>query len=697
MDNETHHVSLPGADEGELFRTLFGAYPDGLVVTAPDGAIVMANPAAAQLLGYPPEQLAGMPVDALVPDDIRPRHAAYRAAYASQPKSRPMGASMDLVAQRRDGTRVVVEIGLSPLQDHGVPLVAAAIRDVTAYPRVKAAMRRARYGDFLALAGRVAVDARDADALLQQVPELAAQALEVEAAAVFLLERDRLDFRVAGGVGLGPDEAVGGLFVNTPNSAAGLMLLEGRTIAVDDFRTETRFAAPVSHLAAGLRSAAAAPLKDRGRIIGALVARSREAGRFGEDELRFLESMSSLLGTSLQRARGEEALNHAARLESVGQLTGGIAHDFNNLLTVILGNLQVIEDLPCVAGDDYARQLADAAARAARRGADLTSKLLAFSRRQVLRSDTVDLRKVIDSLIDMLRRTVDQRIVIEEDVAAECPHVLADPGQLETSLLNIAINARDAMPQGGTLRIGAAPCPALPVRARNDLDDPSAPANGFVAIAVSDTGTGMTDAVKERAFEPFFTTKAAGRGTGLGLSTVYGFAKQSRGAVSIDSTPGAGTTITLYLPRVHAPPAPDGQRPEATPELPPGLEVLVVEDDRVVSEVARAFLRSLGCNATVAFTAEHALLLLEKQHRFDVLMTDISLGSGMRGTALAQVARERFPGLAVLLVSGYSAEHLEGRESLAGFELLNKPYRREELGLAIARAISGSGTQPRGG
>jgi len=430
-------------------------------------------------------------------------------------------------------------------------------------------------------------------------------------------------------------------------------------------------------------------VSDRGRTIGALTVRSRGEQRFGDDEVRFLEGLANLLATTLQRAQSEEALNHAQRLESVGQLTGGIAHDFNNLLTVIQGNLQVLEELPALASDPYGQQLVGAATRATKRGAELTSKLLAFSRRQVLQPTQVDICALLTSLSDMLRRTLDQRIRIEIDAPASCPPVLADAGQLESALLNIAINARDAMPEGGTLRFSGRANAPLPPEVRRELEDPSAPDEQFVAIAIADTGTGMPDEIKERAFEPFFTTKEAGRGTGLGLSTVYGFVKQSKGAIAIDSAPGAGTTITLYIPRPWTPAASVDDDAQAGDSVPAGLKVLMVEDDPEVRAVVRTFLDALGCVVTACTSAEQALLVLTPDARFDLLLTDIALGAGMRGTQLAKEAQKRFPELAILLMSGFSAELLDAdRESPVGWELLPKPYSRAQLARAIAKVIA---------
>jgi PAS domain S-box-containing protein len=675
-------------NELAVFKRLFAAYPDALVVADSQGTVVLANPAASLLLGYADEELVGLNVDALVPSAIRPKHASYREHYGRHPRPRPMGSQMELAARRKDGSEVVVEISLSPLLDHGLPYVVAAIRDIGSYPRVKQALQRARYSEYLARLGSVAVDARDPQVVLDQAPLIAAEALQWEVASVFLLEADRKLLRVAAGVGLVPGERVGTVFPFDPESSPGLVLSKGIPLQVADYRTEGRFTVPRAYLDDGLVSGLSVPVQDRGRTIGALTVRSRTLQTFGDEEVRFMISLATLLATSLQRAQSEEALNHAQRLESVGQLTGGIAHDFNNLLTVIQGNLQVLDELPELAASPYARQLVEAAVRASRRGAELTGKLLAFSRRQVLQPTSVDVVAMLQSLANMLRRTLDQRIRIEVDAAPGCPPVQADAGQLEAALLNIAINARDAMPDGGSLYFRASACGALPAELSNDPLNPIAPDRTFVRIAVSDTGSGMSDDVRERAFEPFFTTKELGRGTGLGLSTVYGFVKQSSGVISIESEPGSGTTLTLYLPEFHGAGGRSSEEDATSDTVPAGLAVLLVEDDAEVRDVVRAFLNKLGCAVTAASSAEQALLALQGD-RFDLLLSDIALGAGMRGTALAARAQELQPALAVLLMSGFSAELLQAdRESPDSWELLRKPFSRTELAHAIAKLVA---------
>ena len=682
-------VALPsGIDETTVFRSLFVACPDCLLLVDQAGRIVLANPSAANLLGYTLEELVGLNVDALVPESIRPRHASYREAYGRAPRTRPMGAQMELVAKRKDASEVIVEIALSPLQSHGLPFVVAAIRAIGAYPRVKQALKRARYSEYLAQLGRLAVDARDPQLLLNHVPAIAVDALEVEIATVFLLETNLPEFRVAHSAGTIESEAEGARVPNQRDTPPGFVLNQGGPVTVTDYRSERRFTVPQAYLDAGSRCGLAVPLSDRGRMIGVLAVRTSQEKPFGDDEIGFLESLSNLLATSLQRAKSEEALNHAQRLEGVGQLTGGIAHDFNNLLTIIQGNLQVLEELPVLAADAWGQHLVGSATRATKRGAELTGKLLAFSRRQVLQPSAVDLGVLLNSLADTLRRTLDQRIHIEVDVAPLPPFALADPGQLESALLNIAINARDAMPEGGTLRFRADGCKALPSAVRNEPGSASAVDGSYVAISVTDTGCGMSEEVKERAFEPFFTTKDTGRGTGLGLSTVYGFVKQSRGAVTIDSTPGIGTGITMYIPQPRPDTASLVTSGDVSEALPEGLNVLLVEDDSEVRSAVRNFLEALRCEVTMAGSGEQALFALGSDAKFDLLLTDIALGPGMRGTELATRTKNRFPKMAILLMSGFSTDLLDAdRDSSPVRELLRKPFTRDELSQAVVRAL----------
>ena len=543
---------------------------------------------------------------------------------------------------------------------------------------------RAHYSEQVARVARLAVETRDSQRLLQEIPAIAAQALHVRHAVIYLLGADSSQLRIAAEASVMPGDQVDTRMRDRLDELAGLVAAEG-TWDVEDHRHGAAADVHSRDLESEFESALAVPLLDCGRVIGVLAVCECSAMQFDVEDVRLLETLSSLLAASLQRACSDEALSHSERLKSVGQLAGGVAHDFNNLLTVISGNLQVLEDLPAVAADASIRHMVEAASRAARRGAQLTSKLLAFSRRQELRPARVDLAAMLHPLADMLGRTLDQRVLVSVDVASGCPPCFVDPGQLESALLNLAINARDAMPEGGRLSFNAWAVPELPPGAGAQ----GAGEAGYVAIAVGDTGWGMTDAVKRRALEPFFTTKEAGHGTGLGLSTVFGFIHQSRGAMALDSTPGKGTTITLFLPQQGA--AEVAAQDHAVPAgVPRGLRVLLVEDDAEVRAVAESFLASAACELTACASAEQALAQLALRASanadapFDLLLTDVALGAGMRGTELAREAQRLFPAMPVLLVSGLSADLLEAH---ATWPLLRKPYTRAELARAIAHAL----------
>ncbi|HET9820702.1 MAG TPA: PAS domain S-box protein [Burkholderiaceae bacterium] len=661
---------LAPARREEVLRRLFEVYPDAVLLVDDQARVALANHQASDLLGYAPEALIGLSIHELVPEAVRERHVQFHAAFMRVPRARPMGNQLELVARRGDGREVLVEIALVPLQPQGLPYVLAALRDIGAYPRVRQALERARHAECIAQMGRLAVNAKEAERVLREAPAAMVVALQAQSVELYVVDHDERHLRVAGSAGSGVVATVGTRVANDSGSAPGWLLAHGAPLVSD-----------LPPLAEGCASALGMPVSDRGRNVGALVVRSAEHNRFGGDQMRFVESMASLLATLLQRAASEEALRHSQRLEAVGQLTGGIAHDFNNLLTVIQGNLQVLADLPGLEEDDAVQSMVGAAMRATRRGADLTAKLLAFSRRQVLQPKAVDPARMLPPLADLLRRTLDARISIAVDVAADCPLCLADPGQLESALLNIAINARDAMPDGGSLAFSARGCEVPPAGESLVWDGPG------VALAVSDSGSGMSESVLARAFEPFFTTKEAGRGTGLGLATVYGFARQSNGAVTLSSRLGEGTTVTLYLP---APPHGDleavapGVRGDSGRRLPRDLSVLLVEDEPEVMRVVQAFLTGWGCKVTACTQAESALAELAlPSTRFDLLLTDVVLGPGLRGTELALRAQVLRPDMPALLMSGYAYTAGDAPSQ----PLLRKPFSREQLAEAILRAI----------
>jgi PAS domain S-box-containing protein len=376
-----------------------------------------------------------------------------------------------------------------------------------------------------------------------------------------------------------------------------------------------------------------------------------------------------------ERMQLEEQLHQAQKLEAVGQLTGGIAHDFNNLLTVIVCNLDLLKELPKV--PPAAIQSIDLALNAALRGADLTRQLVAFARRQTLMPQAFSLNERVRATADLLHRTLGEQVEIKLVLDPGLWPAMADPGQFESALVNLAINARDAMEHSGRLTIETA---------NTQLDDDYTRGNPDVAIGdyamlcVSDTGSGMTPEVLARAFEPFFTTKAA-KGSGLGLSMVYGFARQSKGHVKIYSEPGRGTTVRLYLPRADADSgAASVRKPDLLQAARPNERILVVEDNPEVRETVVRQLRDLGYETLEAAGGPEAVTILNSNERVDLLFSDVVMPGGMDGTELAEAATRLRPGLKILLTSGFARASIqEGATNAYLKNLLSKPYRKAEL------------------
>lgn len=394
-----------------------------------------------------------------------------------------------------------------------------------------------------------------------------------------------------------------------------------------------------------------------------------------------IRSFDALCDERERSRSSEEALLRAQRLEAVGQLTGGIAHDFNNLLQVILGNAELLSEQ--LRDEPRARALVDLTRAAAERGADLTHQLLAFARRQALAPQPTDLRALLDGMKRLLQRALGGHIDIKFDVKDDLWAAMVDAAQLESAVMNLCINARDAMPAGGRITIEAT---NLDVDSRTLRPEDLAP-GPYVMLAVTDTGSGMDAATLARAFEPFFTTKDAGKGTGLGLSTVYGFVKQSQGHITLQSAHGRGTVVRLYLPRADAPPAQDTATAGAVALARGGESILVVEDDELVLEHVRSLLERLGYRVVTARNGEQALQTLGCG-RFDLLFTDLMMPGGMNGKDLADAAQQLQPGLPVLFTSGYADSTLvHGGRIDAGLELINKPYRQRELAARLRNML----------
>ena len=385
-----------------------------------------------------------------------------------------------------------------------------------------------------------------------------------------------------------------------------------------------------------------------------------------------------------ERAKAEEQLRQAQKMEAIGQLTGGVAHDFNNLLTVIIGNLELLQRHAAQGSYGRLGRFADNAMLGARRAATLTQRLLAFARRQPLEPRPVDANHLVLGMFDLLARTLGESITVDTVLANDLWKVEADANQLENALLNLVVNARDAMPDGGRLRIETTNV-CIDDDAARDAGD-AAP-GAYARIAVTDTGAGMPPEVRDRVFEPFFTTKPTGHGTGLGLSQVYGFVHQSGGFVTLESEPGQGTTVRIHLPRLAAESVAVEAVPSAAPEMRGGETILVVEDNPDVREYTTLLLREMGHEVLAAEDAPAALLLLTRHPQITLLLSDIGL-PGMNGRELAEHALGLRPDLKVLFVSGYARQAIVHHGRLdPGVQMLAKPFTYGELAEKLAEVM----------
>jgi signal transduction histidine kinase/CheY-like chemotaxis protein len=394
------------------------------------------------------------------------------------------------------------------------------------------------------------------------------------------------------------------------------------------------------------------------------------------------EANNELRRQMAERARVEEALLQTQKIEAMGQLTGGVAHDFNNLLMVVSSGLDLLQRHP----EDPVRRkrLVDRMREAVQRGSALTHQLLAFSRRQALRPQPVNLIRQISGMRELLDRSLRGDVDVQLDFAPDLWPVEVDPGELELALMNLAVNARDAMPAGGTVVIRATNAPGAATKGQE---------SDFVRVSVADSGTGMAAEVLARVFEPFFTTKEIGKGSGLGLAQVYGFARQSGGTVQIDTALGKGTSVNMLLPRSYRRPVDSPSTADLdfgqSEQAPVGC-VLLVEDDDEVASLVTEMLRELGYNVMRAANSVSALGALANGRNIDIVFSDVMMPGSMNGIDLAREIRRRRREIPILLTSGY-AETVKSTAVVEGIRVLSKPYQLEDLAIALQAARGGSG------
>ena len=629
----------------EELRALRDTIVDGLIVIDVDKRIRSFNRAAERIFGYRAEEVIGRNVGVVMPEEERTRHDAHVDRYLNTGEARVIGRGREVTGERKDGSTFPLSIYVGEMRFAGERQFLGVVRDLSESRRREETLR-------------------SQEEMLQSI---AANLPGSVFRGVFSPE-GRISFPfVSDGMqrvfGLDPASVRA-----DPDVLAGAIHDADRAGWLAAVEASARDLAPLDHQMRVTGDDGAE------RWMHAIARPARRA------DGAVVWNGLTLDVTDRQTAQAE--LHQVQKLEAIGQLTGGVAHDFNNLLAVLSMDLEELEEL--TPAEDKRRPLIDEARETERLAAELTQRLLAFARKQPLDPQTIEPASLLVGTAELLHRTLGGAIRIDYSAPGERWHVAVDPVQLENAVLNLAINARDAMPEGGTLSIG--------IRNTTLEDIADVPRGAYLCVEVADTGTGMPPDVAERAFEPFFTTKRLGQGTGMGLSMVYGFVKQSSGHIEIDSRPGAGTAVRLYFPRADAPAdAPDLRA--ACPAVPiDRCRVLYVEDHPRLRAQTEAGLAGMGLSVVAAEDGKAALALLERGETFDLLFTDVVMPGGIDGIKLAEEARRLLPDIRVLFTTGYAGdERLMEAAKQPRAALLRKPFARSGLRERLHLLLRGRG------
>lgn len=667
---------------------------DCVITMDHEGKVIDWNPAAEKIFGYSIEEAAGKEMaELIIPPTLRERHRQGLKRYLATGQGPALGKRLELSAMRADGTEVPVELAISHIDLQGTPMFTGYLRDITERKRVEEALQdanRRAITEYKSLVERIAAlgqslgHARELTVIFRAVRDFSVVSVPCDGLVISLYDQEKaerravfcwadetefeLDFiqHIPVGDGLAGQAIKSGSTIIDNNH---LENLTGRTITIGNLENDK---VP--------RSALYASMTIMGRTIGCIEVQSYQLGAFTQEHVTAMQMAANLAANAienvhlLEREREkEQQLLQSQKMEAVGQLAGGVAHDFNNLLTAITGYselaLRKIEE-----GDPLRRNLEEIR-KAGTRAASLTRQLLAFSRRQMLQAKILDLNSVVADLDHMLRRLIGEDIDFVTVLKPSIGQIKADPGQIEQVLVNLVVNARDAMPRGGKLIVETA---------HKYLDETyagkhqSVASGHYVMLAVTDTGLGMDADTQKRIFEPFFTTKAMGKGTGLGLSTVYGIVKQSGGCIWVYSEPGQGTTFKIYLPRVDEVVEVVAESPGAEGH---GTEtVLLVEDEEMVRELAREILQSSGYDVLAAANGEEAQRICQEcPRKIDLMITDVVMPQ-MSGRELAERIGLLRPDTKVLYMSGYTDDAIVRHGVLDdNMFFLQKPFTPDAL------------------
>jgi len=632
-----------------LSSDLLEALPDAIVAVDREGTIRQVNSQARELFGYDQGELIGQKVEILVPDSYRSQHHGHREKFAQTPKTRRMGADLDLYGRRRDGSVFPVEISLSPVSTEAGWHVLSAIRDISDRKRIAEELRRANEE----LHQKTAEQIGEYRSRLASIIDSSEDAILSKDLNGIITSWNKGAERI---YGYAPQEVIGKPMTiltpsDRPNEISEILEKIARGEILEHHES-VRVTKDGRHLDVSI---SVSPLRNAiGEVVGA----------------------SAIARDITAQKRSESQLRQAQKMEAIGRLAGGVAHDFNNILAIINACTEFLRDRipPAADSSTYVENIR----KATERGTSLTRQMLAFSRTSTVRPVLLDLNERLREITKLLRPLLGEDVEILVVSRSGSAVVEADPGQLDQILVNLAVNARDAMPRGGKLILETGP-----VRFDETFSEQhqAMPAGKYVLLAVSDTGSGMDGATVSRIFEPFFTTKEVGKGTGLGLATVYGLVKQSAGHIMVYSEPGHGTTFKIYLPNAeHKIGLGSESEPETVSPKRLGATIMLVEDDEIMRALTRQLLQEHGYTVVEANDGNSALELLQSNSGpIDLLLTDVVMRS-MSGPELAERLHASHPSLKVAYMSGYTGELMANRDILKpGLTLLEKPFTRTAL------------------
>lgn len=640
-----------------LSPSFFEAVPDAMVAVNLEGKIVQVNSQTEHLFGYTQGELLGQEVELLVPAAQRANHHLHRERFQQRPATRRMGAALDLRGRRKDGSQFPVEISLSPVETESGMLVLSAIRDISDRKRIEEELQKA-HDDLAASKDRELLEYQNRLALIVDSSQDAIIGKNLDGIITHWNQGAERIY------GYAAEEMIGKpiTMLAPPDRSDEIpgILKRIRSGERVEYFESIRVRKDGQHLNVSI---SVSPIRDaKGDIVGAsIIARDVTGQR-----------------------RAEDLLRQAQKMEAVGRLAGGVAHDFNNVLGIVTACCELLRGR---LQDETLEHYLDNIQEASRRGASLTRQLLSFSRRQVsAQPQLVDLNESLKDVIKLLRPLMGDDIQIVVRQSEDTAIVEADPSQLDQIVLNIAVNARDAMPRGGKLILETS---VQEFDADLALRHPPLKPGRYVLLAISDNGTGMDPVTATKIFDPFFTTKEVGKGTGLGLATVYGIVKQSGGHIWVYSEPGLGTTFKIYLPtadhKVGLAP-----KPKAEPQVPRGAgkTVLLVEDDSLMRALTRQMLEDHGYRVMEAEDGKAALARLQSHPmRIDVALTDVVM-RGLSGPDFARELKISHPHVNVVYMSGYTGELIAQTDELnQGIMLLEKPFTKAALLKMIHAAL----------